>query len=718
MLRQRVLVYCLLASFLAVPAMAQNKGKIKQFAPTYKGSSGLFATPFADTLRPGEYSFGLNAFYFHREPGDLSITNFPISFSIGVVDRVEFFASYEIHKRVHGNQIQPNTQDPFIDGTLPPLSATQIPQAGGCVRQECTTAFFNDTPFLDVGFGSGPGQLSVGAKFNILSERRGDPFALAFQPIFKFDLDASRSRLSRGLSSGANDGGFDVIMSKDVKGGGTLTFSSGLVFTGDPRNVERQNEWNYGGGVSFPLGSKNVHFLGEIAGTAFFGNRGQDSQGRPNFANPRAPLDVYAGIRAFPIRWLAVTGGYLGNIGQTIDEELFGIEATDRHGFFAQLSFNRKTNRPPTVSCDPTQATVTERDSVTVNASVIDVDDDDLTITWTASGGRVRSNNRSAVFDSTGLNPGRYTVKADVTDGDGATASCSADINVSKRNQAPTIQCQNQRRSVQVGQSITLTANASDPNGDTLRWTWEVNGQRVPNDSGSFVFGTAGRSPGNYRVKVTVTDPDGESASCEFNVSVSRKPNNSPTVTLTLDKQEVAPGEAVQATARASDPDNDPLTYSWELDGRPYRGSGSSVSIDTTGLAAGVHSVKVTVSDDRGGSATDTKTFKVRETITIQMPLDNIGKAKLDEAALKMQREPRLRAVLTGYTDDRGSESANERMGLRRANSVRDYLVNERGIDASRLEVKSGGESNPVADNSTDEGRKRNRRVEVELFVP
>ncbi len=83
-----------------------------------------------------------------------------------------------------------------------------------------------------------------------------------------------------------------------------------------------------------------------------------------------------------------------------------------------------------------------------------------------------------------------------------------------------------------------------------------------------------------------------------------------------------------------------------------------------------------------------------------------------------MQLDPRLRATITGYNDDRPSERQSERNGMRRAQAARDYLVRQHKIPTDRIEVRSGGETNPIADNATAAGRTQNRRVEVELFVP
>jgi outer membrane protein OmpA-like peptidoglycan-associated protein len=180
-------------------------------------------------------------------------------------------------------------------------------------------------------------------------------------------------------------------------------------------------------------------------------------------------------------------------------------------------------------------------------------------------------------------------------------------------------------------------------------------------------------------------------------------------------------GEVVNATADAKDPDNDPLTYAWRVDGQGRPAKTRTLKINTGGFAGGNHSVAVTVSDDRGDSQSDTESFRVREKVVIQMDRfrpDNVAKAKLDEIAVKMQQNTQLKAVITGHTDDRGSEKGNIKAGQRRADAAKAYLVKEHSIAENRIETKSAGEGSPISDNSTAEGRKENRRVEVELFVP
>ncbi len=70
--------------------------------------------------------------------------------------------------------------------------------------------------------------------------------------------------------------------------------------------------------------------------------------------------------------------------------------------------------------------------------------------------------------------------------------------------------------------------------------------------------------------------------------------------------------------------------------------------------------------------------------------------------------------VVTGHTDDQGEEQLNYKLGIRRGNSVRYYLQTRTGIRSS-IEVASKGETAPVADNSTAEGRRKNRRVQITI---
>jgi len=72
--------------------------------------------------------------------------------------------------------------------------------------------------------------------------------------------------------------------------------------------------------------------------------------------------------------------------------------------------------------------------------------------------------------------------------------------------------------------------------------------------------------------------------------------------------------------------------------------------------------------------------------------------------------------MIAGYTDSVGHEDYNYELGQRRATSVAGYLVGQKGLDPTQVRVISYGAGKPVADNSTRNGRKMNRRVEILVY--
>jgi len=70
---------------------------------------------------------------------------------------------------------------------------------------------------------------------------------------------------------------------------------------------------------------------------------------------------------------------------------------------------------------------------------------------------------------------------------------------------------------------------------------------------------------------------------------------------------------------------------------------------------------------------------------------------------------------IVGYTDNVGSDAYNLHLSLQRAQSVADYLIYVEGIEKDRIKIEGMGKSNPIADNATEEGRAKNRRVEIEM---
>lgn len=80
-----------------------------------------------------------------------------------------------------------------------------------------------------------------------------------------------------------------------------------------------------------------------------------------------------------------------------------------------------------------------------------------------------------------------------------------------------------------------------------------------------------------------------------------------------------------------------------------------------------------------------------------------------------MKQYPQTTTVVEGHTDSIGTDAYNQGLSERRANAVRDVLVNQYGVGGERVNAVGYGESQPVADNTTDAGRAINRRVEAEV---
>ncbi len=114
-------------------------------------------------------------------------------------------------------------------------------------------------------------------------------------------------------------------------------------------------------------------------------------------------------------------------------------------------------------------------------------------------------------------------------------------------------------------------------------------------------------------------------------------------------------------------------------------------------------------------------TESVRETVYFgfdRHDLSNIARANLDKIADLMNSDKRYVAVLMGHTDERGSESYNYALSYRRVASVIGYLVAEKNANLNRIHLVGLGESYPVADNASEEGRRENRRVVIKILGP
>ena len=91
------------------------------------------------------------------------------------------------------------------------------------------------------------------------------------------------------------------------------------------------------------------------------------------------------------------------------------------------------------------------------------------------------------------------------------------------------------------------------------------------------------------------------------------------------------------------------------------------------------------------------------------------GKSKLDDISNKAKGVNLEVVIAIGHADSIGSDAYNQRLSVRRAESIKAYLVSK-GIEPNRVYTEGKGEKQPVVDNKTKDGRAKNRRVEIEVI--
>jgi hypothetical protein len=199
-------------------------------------------------------------------------------------------------------------------------------------------------------------------------------------------------------------------------------------------------------------------------------------------------------------------------------------------------------------------------------------------------------------------------------------------------------------------------------------------------------------------------------------------------VACEIERSTILPGEKVGVRAAGSDPDGDPLTYSWSTTGGQIVGVGPSVTFDSTNLAApGSATITVRCQDGRGGEASSTCNVNVQAPKRVVEPvtctsggfprnmarLNNVDRPASTTWPLSPEADPRSCAVRVTPTPRRARRGGRRKRG----EAVKGYLVKERGIEESRIVVRSAAASRPLDTGKTAAARAKNRRVEV-IFAP
>jgi hypothetical protein len=258
------------------------------------------------------------------------------------------------------------------------------------------------------------------------------------------------------------------------------------------------------------------------------------------------------------------------------------------------------------------------------------------------------------------------------------------------------------------GDPITVTGTASNLNPKkTATYNWSADGGTISGTSSTANIDTKTANPGTYTVKGHVSEgvKPGQMADCTAQYTV--KAFEPPTISCSANPSTVAPGDSSTITATGVSPQNRPLTYSYSASAGSVSGNNSTATLSTAGAAPGTITVTCNVVDDKGQTASSNTTVTVNAPPPPPAPttsalcsvsferdkrrptrVDNEGKACLDDISLNLQRASDAKLAVVGNassTEKKGSTLAAER-----AVNTKDYLVTEKGIDASRISVYTG----------------------------
>lgn len=751
----RILFVAVAVAILSATAFAQtlrpetdprNQAPTVGTGGTPGGPTGLFTIYDGDTLRKGEFTFSIAYSNWDRDPGDVDLTEVPVSFQIGINDYLELFFSTEVYRkveshnprnlsgfympdtgntlpamvtapeRVSGPTIGPagfgiffrpaNTQPvvgfPFTGGVstnfglsgnniAPPFVGRFGAPFGGSNSNWGTAAVFPgygsafggvlpgivlttrtippnltfntltvpdlftvapsylpDAPFLGRSDeNTSLGTINVGAKIRFTEP--DNPLGVGVVAFWRFYLDKPNDaegweQLQRGSSPGGDIGDFGLIgfVSGRLSRSASLSANFGYILNSNPR--------------SDAFGTGKVTLLDRpdelIYGLGFDFPVNENFQpilelkgiryvgGRTPNAFENHPVDFLGGVRVFAQRNVGFSAWYRLHLNPQGDR-LIGSDPTFPAGF--------------TPSDDPNG------------------------FGFQFFAGRRNKREPSILPNqppTASLAASASTITLPCPPGTHSSGACATAAST----------------------SVNLTTTASDPDGDTLLYSYTVTGGRITGDGANVAWDLSGLGPGTYTASVDVDDGCGCITSSTTTVTIASCSDCvsdivCPTISSSC-PDAVDPGQPIAFTANVGPGTPPATTFNWTVSaGTITSGQGTTsitVSTDNIGGQSVTATLEVGGVDPSCGRTTSCTTA-VRTPPRPARKFDEYGnirfndeKARLDNFAVQLQQDP----TATGYVIGYGSCDAE---GQTRANRAKDYLVNTRGIDAGRIMVVDGG---------------------------
>jgi len=536
--------------------------------------------------------------------------------------------------------------------------------------------YLPDAPFLNRLYGeSSFGNFVAGAKWRWTGPN--NPFGLGIIPFYRWYPDKADdlggfNQMQRGAGPGGDIGDFGLVMFADGRLSRSVNLSAnmGYIRNSNPKGpagdtlLDRPDEWIAGIGVDFPV---NKHFqpIGELRSTKYVGGT------RNAFHNN--PVEFLVGVKIYPRRWWGVGAWYRRQLN---DQRLKNFNTVDFSIPIAQITNVNVIGRGLVV------VPGTSRISTSAGAPLGFVPSSDPH----GFGAQLWIGHRNAREPA--ILPNQPPVVSLAASTATITLPCGPDQH-SASGACPTT----------ASTSVGLTTTASDPDGDTLLYTYTVTGGRITGDGASVSWDLSGVGPGTYTASVEVDDGCGCITASSTTVTIAACPDCVPNLvcpTVAVDcPNEGDMGKPVTFTARFTQgtPTVSPI-YNWTVSaGTITSGQGTeSITVDTANTAGQTITATVEVGGvDPSCGRTASCSIAIKGLPPVARKFDEYGnirfndeKARLDNFAIQLQNEPTAQGYIVGY-------GACEGEGQTRANRAKDYLVNTRGIDGSRLVVLDGG---------------------------
>jgi hypothetical protein len=260
---------------------------------------------------------------------------------------------------------------------------------------------------------------------------------------------------------------------------------------------------------------------------------------------------------------------------------------------------------------------------------------------------------------------------------------------------------------------VSMQTDNLDPRKKVL-YSWISTGGTVSGRGDSVTLDTKGLAAGSYTVTAAVAEGDKPKQRASCTASFTVRIYDPPTLTCVANPDRVRPGETSAITASGMSPQNRTLTYSFSADaGQVGSASDGTTTLGTQGVPVGIVTVTCNVLDDLGKAASATTTVTILSPPQPAPPptrplcslsfardrkrpvrVDNEAKGCLDDIALALTSEADSRLVIVAHADSTESPEA----AAQRAVNAKQYLTHDKGIDASRIELRTAMATDRTAD--------------------